>query len=132
MTLVENIDRFNELLTMKDELAEKTKANNKAIDNLKKTIADQMLEDEITGIKRGKFNYILQEKVKYSKKAGNDELFFDTLRENGLGDIIKETVNAQTLQSTIREVVEEDGELPETLAEVINVYEYLDIGRRRA
>lgn len=133
MTLFENLDELNRLLNEKDELKEKTKENSAAIDSLKKTIADQMLNDETTKVVRSGHSFTLQEKVKYSKKAGNDERFFETLRENDLGDLIKETVNAQTLQGAIKSIVEENsGELPEDLAEVINVYEYLDIGRRKA
>lgn len=133
MTLVENLDKLEKLLAVKDKLAEDTKKNNADIDNLKKTISDQMMDSEITGLKHGNFNYSLVDKVKYSKKAGNDEHFFTVLRENDLGSIIKETVNAQTLQGAIKNVVaENDGELPEEFAEVINVYEYLDINRRKA
>ena len=53
------------------------------------------------------------------------------LREQGLGDIIVETVNSRTLQSTIKNLVEEQGELPAELAEVINSYDTFDIVRRK-
>ena len=53
------------------------------------------------------------------------------LREQGLGDIIVETVNSRTLQSTIKNLVEEQGELPTELAEVINSYDTFDIVRRK-
>ena len=49
-----------------------------------------------------------------------------------LGGIIKETVNAKTLQSAITAYVEEHGELSEELAAVIRTYEFNDIGCRRA
>ena len=49
-----------------------------------------------------------------------------------VGDIIKETVNAQTLQGAMSNLAAENGdELPEEFAEVINVYEYLDIQKRK-
>jgi len=57
--------------------------------------------------------------------------FFDTLRDEGLGDIIKETVAAQTLGSTMRAYVEEHGALSEALGKVINTYETFDIYRRK-
>ena len=43
--------------------------------------------------------------------------YLSTLREEGLGGIIKETVNAKTLQSAITAYVEEHGELSEELAD---------------
>ena len=51
--------------------------------------------------------------------------------EQGLGDIIQETVNPRTLQSTVKNLVEETGSLPEDLAEVLNVYDTYEIGRRK-
>ena len=91
-----------------------------------------MLEEETTKITRSGFSYSLQEKVRYSKKAGCDNDLFDLLRENGLGDLIKETVNAQTLQGAMSNLAEENGgELPEEFGDVINVYEYLDIAKRK-
>ena len=53
------------------------------------------------------------------------------LRDQGLGDLIVETVNSRTLQSTIKNLVEEQGELPAELAEVINSYDTFDIVRRK-
>lgn len=53
------------------------------------------------------------------------------LEENGLGDIIVETVNARTLQSTLSAIVSEQGTLPEALDEVINTYEKIGISKRK-
>ncbi|MGN1127072.1 MAG: hypothetical protein ACI4RI_06495, partial [Ruminococcus sp.] len=57
--------------------------------------------------------------------------FFDELRECGLGDLIKETVNTRSLQSQLSEIVENEGSLPENLQECINVYEVMDITKRK-
>ena len=57
--------------------------------------------------------------------------FLEVLREQGMGDLIQETVNPRTLQSAMSAYVEEHGELSEALASVINVYDYNDITRRR-
>ena len=56
----------------------------------------------------------------------------EALRENGLGDIIRETVNAQTLQGAMSNLAEEnDGELPEEFRTLIRVYEFYDVSRRK-
>lgn len=132
MTLLEKVDELKALLDEKDELKAKTTENNKAVEACKKDLADMMLAEETTKVTRAGFSYSLLEKTRYSKKAGRDNELFELLRENGLGDIIKETVNAQTLQGAMSNLAaENDDVLPEEFAEVINVYEYLDIAKRK-
>lgn len=133
MEILTMIDRYKELLDRKDELADATKENNKAIEAARKELSQAMIDEEMPKVSRNGFLYSLQDKTKYSKKGDADEeAFFDTLEENGLGDIIKRTVNAQTLNGTMAQVVEEnDGELPEEYEEFINVYQYYDIQKRK-
>lgn len=95
-----------------------------------------MIDDDCPKISSGGYTFSLSDKTIYSKKseeslqeAGLD--FLEVLREQGLGDIIVETVNSRTLQSTIKNLVEEQGELPAELAEVINSYDTFDIVRRK-
>ena len=75
----------------------------------------------------------MQDKTKYNKIGDCDEdAFFDTLEEHGLGDIIKRTVNAQILNGAMAGLVEEnDGELPEDFTEFINPYQYYDVAKRK-
>lgn len=136
MELYEKIDQYKELLDLKDELADKTKENNAAIEALKQEIAQEMIDNESPVISRGGFRYSLTEKTRYSKKAEETLLeegldFFEVLRNEGLGDLITETVNANTLSSSMKSYVEENGELSEDLARCINVYETFDIQKRK-
>lgn len=137
MDLKEMVMKYQEHLEEKDVLAEKTKANNAAIEEWKQKIAQQMVDDDVPQIGVGDYIFSLSDITMYSKKseadlqkAGLD--FFEVLREQGLGDLIKETVNARTLQATIRALVEEVGKLPEELADVIKSYDTYDIKRRKA
>lgn len=132
MTLLEKVDQLKQLLDEKDELKEKTTANNKALDECKKELSDMMLAEDTTKVTRGGFSYKLQEKTRYSKKAGCDAELFEKLQANGLGDLIKASVNAQTLQGAMSNLAaENDGVLPDEFADVINVYEFLDIVKRK-
>ena len=95
-----------------------------------------MIDDDVPSISVGGYKFFLQDKTIYSKKseemlqaAGLD--FLEVLREQGLGDIIVETVNSRTLQSTVKNLVDEVGELPVELAEVLNTYDTYEIGRRK-
>lgn len=126
------IDSYKELLDVKDQLAELTKENNKALEEARNTLAQAMIDQESPKVSRNGFLYSLQDKTKYSKKACDEEEFFSVLEENGLGDIIKRTVNAQTLQGAMAAAAEEnDGELPEEFADYINVYQYYDVQKRK-
>ena len=136
MGLLEMVNEYQELLEEKEGLAEATKKNNKAIEEKKQEIAQQMIDDDCPQTSSGGDAFSLSDKTIYSKKseeslqeAGLD--FLEVLREQGLGDIIVETVNSRTLQSTIKNLVEEQGELPAELAEVINSYDTFDIVRRK-
>lgn len=138
MKLTEMLAQYEVLLDKKDQLAKDTKDNNAAIDKLKAEIAETMIDEDIPSQGYGDYVYSLQDKIKYSKR-GEAELqekgldFFDVLREQGFGDIIKETVNANTLQSTMKAVADEnDGELPPELDEIVSSYEMTDISRRKS
>jgi len=136
MTLLEMVRNYQALLEEKDRLAECTKANNAAIEVAKNEIAQQMIDDDCPRISSGGYSFSLTQKTSYSKKSEADLAepgvdFFEVLREEGLGDIIKETVAAQTLQSTIKAFVEEHGELSEALSQIIREYEFNDITRRK-
>ena len=138
MKLTEMLVQYEVLLDKKDQLAQDTKDNNAAIEKLKAEIAETMIDEDIPSQGYGDYVYSLQDKIKYSKR-GEAELqekgldFFEVLREQGFGDIIKETVNANTLQSTMKAVADEnDGELPPELDEIVSSYEMTDISRRKS
>lgn len=136
MTLLDMVRQYQELLVEKDRLADLTKENNAAIEAAKAEIAQQMVDDDCPRISTGGYTFSLTPKTSYSKRseaelaeAGAD--FFGVLREEGLGDLIVETVNARTLQSAMKAYVDENGELSEGLEAVIKTYDYNDITRRK-
>lgn len=138
MKLTEMLGQYEELLDKKDTLDKETKDNNAAIDKLKAQIAEMMIDEDIPSQGYGDYVYSLQDKVKYSKR-GDAQLmekgldFFEVLREQGLGDLIKETVNPRSLQSAMKEIADKnDGELPPELDEVVSSYEMTDIARRKS
>lgn len=135
-TLLDMVKDYQVLLTRKDALAVETKENNAAIEAAKARIAQQMVDDDCPRISTGGYSFTLTAKTSYTKRSEEDLAsegldFLEVLREEGLGGIIKETVAASTLQSTMRDFVEEHGELSEALAGVIRVYDYNDITRRK-
>lgn len=132
MELKKKIEQYNALLERKEQLAAQSVENNKEIERVRRELADMMIDTEVDRISSGGFTFTLSEKVNFSKKGGVDEILFDTLREDGLGDIIKETVNPRTLQSALKEIAEQnDGELPPQYDGLVSVYRYMDVGRRK-
>ena len=136
MTLLDMVRKYQELLVEKDRLAALTKENNAAIEAAKTEIAQQMVDDDCPRISCGGYSFSLTPKTSYTKRSEADLAeagvdFFDTLRGEGLGDLIVETVNARTLQSAVSAYVEEHGELSEDLDRVIRTFDYNDITRRK-
>lgn len=131
-TILHTIDEYKALLDRKDELAALVKENNAAIEACRDLLAGLMLEEECTKISRAGYTYSLTPKTKYSKRAGVDDQLMEMLRAYGLGSIIRETVNANTLQGAMSELAaENDDTLPEEWAELISEYSYMDISKRR-
>lgn len=138
------IREYKELLDRKEELENLTKENNAAKEKLEQDICKMMIDEEKPSTIVDGFNYSLSQKVMYSKKSEEDLAaleketglsFFDVLRDQGLGDIIKETVNPRTLQNTVaamKEDLGEDQDLPEDLTQCLSIYEKLTITKRKA
>lgn len=137
MELKEKLEAYNALLDKKAQLAQETKDNNALIEEMKSDIEEIMIDEDVTKITVSGYNFSLVNKTEYSKKSEADLAkaglnFFDVLRENDLGDLIKETVDRRTYSAACKDMVSERGELPDGLAEVTNVYETTDISRRKA
>lgn len=138
MTLDDKVRAYKELLDKKDALAEQTKANNEELKNMEQEIARQMVDEEKPDTTVDGFKYSLQEKTRFSKISEERLMekglvFFDVLREQGFGHLITERVDPRTLDSAMNNlIVENDGELPEELAEVLTVYSELKVSKRKA
>ena len=74
---------------------------------------------------------LLRQAIRGGELAESGLDFLDTLREEGLGDIIVEKVDPRTLQSTVKAYIEEHGDLSEGLEAIIRSYDYNDITRRK-
>ena len=135
--LDERVREYQKVLEEKDRLAEATKENNKLKEELEQEICQIMIDEDKPDTTVDGYKYSLKQETVYSK-LGEDKLmergidFFELLREQGIGDIIVEKVDPRTLNSTCKGIVEEQGELPEELAEALNVYEKLGISRKKA
>ena len=90
MDILELTDMLNEALSLKEELADRTKANNKHIEELKRELADRMIDTEMTSISRCGYKITLQDKTSHSQKSEADRQaaginFHEALRAAGFG-----------------------------------------------
>lgn len=137
-TIAERLKAYIEILDKKEKLEAETKENNALKEQMEQEICQMMINEEKPSEIVDGFNFSLKVETKYSKLS-DEKLaakgldFFDVLREQGLGDIIVERVDPRTLSSTCKGIAEEnDGELPEELAEVLSEYEKMSLSKRKA
>jgi len=98
-------DIYKQRLAEKDAAEEASKEAGKRLEAAKADLINAMIMAETTDFIHDDLLYSLGWKTTFRKAAGIDEeQFFRALREVGLGDIIKESVNANTLSSSVREL----------------------------
>lgn len=126
-------DKLNELRDKKKSLDEESKAVSKEIEEIDALLTEAMMENEVEKFSRNKKTFYLSTRLFASALDGNKDALFGALRENGYGDLITETVNANTLSSFVKEQREMNGgeEVPEWLGSVVNVCEKTTVGIRK-
>lgn len=131
------IKEYDELLKQKTELENTLKSVKAELDECEQAICDAMEQEEKPCSVVNGYNYSLQVRDIYSKRSDEDLCnegidFFQVLRDEGLGDIIKTTVDQRTLTASINNYIEENGELPEQLRNSLNLYTKRSISKRKA
>lgn len=109
----ELISLSNELVHLKDEIDKKEselKQFKDRYDEIRKTLLPDMMKklSLVTSNGKGSFTFSggkihLESRLYASCSGVGQPTFFKWLRKNGAADLIKETVNAQTLSAFIRE-----------------------------
>lgn len=126
-------DRLKDLREQKAEADELVKSLNAQIDDVNKRLADLMAGTETQNFTRAGTMFSLTTKTRASAAGGRKEELFAALREEGFGDMIYETVNANTLSSFVNEqIAENDDTLPKWLEGLVNVYEQTAVSVRKA
>jgi len=132
-TLFEWADRLKALRDRKDELEAELKQVNMDIDNADWHLSNLMAENETQNFTRAGTMFCLTTKTRANAAAGRKEELFDALRAEGFGDLITETVNANSLSSFVKEQIAENGDvLPEWLSGLVSIFEKTTVGVRKA
>ena len=124
-------ERLKDLKTQKKNLEADLKDINGELAVVEADLAEVMASDEVQNFTRDGNMFYLSNKLYASTKAGQQEALSDWLKENGHGAIVKETVHHQTLNAFVKELLSDD-ELPEELEDMVNVFEKVTVGVRKA
>lgn len=125
-------DQLKELKDRKKDLEAEVKAITADIDRLDLELSDAMAEAECERFSHGGNTFYLNTRLFASPVAGRKDDMIFALKDNGYGDIVTETVNANTLASFVKEqkTLNAD-EVPAWLADVVNIHEKVSVGIRK-
>lgn len=131
--MFEMADRLRGLRDEKAELEKRIKEINGEIDDTDFRLSELMAETETQNFTRAGMMFCLTSKTRTSAMAGRKEELFAALRGEGFGDLVYETVNANSLSAFVKEQIEENGDvLPEWLDDLVNVFEKTSVSLRKA
>lgn len=125
-------DRLKKAKDEKKELDSQLKELGATIEQLDRELSDAMAEAELEKFTRNGHTFYLNTRLFASAQAGRKDALFDALRKQGFGDLIQETVNANTLSSFVKEQkAQNNDEIPAWLEDVVNSYEKVSVGIRK-
>lgn len=132
----ELIDQYEEIRERKERLAKEKAAAEEEYKQIQIDLAAAITEIGEDSATNEEFVYSPKVQGKYSFRAqedleaeGLDKIA--VLKENGFGEIVKETVDWRTLNSTMREVAESDDGIPEDVLGILNVYDEIIVSRTK-
>ena len=143
--MFELADELKRLRDLKSDLEAQVKDVNAQIDETDYRLSELMAETETQNFTRAGTMFCLTTKTRASAVADRKAELYAALREQGYGDLVYETVNANSLSSFVKERMEEyaealneagtpgDGDaLPAWLIGLVNVFDKVTVGVRKA
>lgn len=131
--MFELAEKLKSLRDEKSEAEAQLKEINAQIDETDYRLSELMAETETQNFTRSGTMFCLTTKTRASAVAGSKEELYAALREQGYGDLVYETVNANSLSSFVKEQIGENEDvLPDWLDGLVNVFEKTTVGVRKA
>ncbi len=126
-------DELRELRETKKRLEDELKAVGLEIGRVDTSLAQRMADAETQNFTRNGTMFCLTSTTRASAAAGRKDELFEALREAGYGDLVYETVNANSLSAFVKEQTTENGDnLPQWLDGLVTVFEKTTVGVRKA
>ena len=131
--MFELADRLRELREAKVNAEQALKEVNDQIDEVDYRLSELMAETETQNFTRAGTMFYLISKTRASAAAEKKDELFAVLRSEGYGELVTETVNANSLSAFVKEQITENGDaLPDWLRGLVNVFEKTTVGVRKA
>jgi len=126
-------DQLRELKEAKKRLEDELKAAGFEIDRVDADLAQRMVDTETQNFTRNGTMFCLTNITRASAVAERKDELFEALRAAGYGDLVHESVNANSLSAFVKEQATENGDnLPEWLDGLVTVFEKTTVGVRKA
>lgn len=133
MNVLELADKLKELKDQKRALEDHVKEIKQEMDSVEAQLIETMVSEEMQNFNRGGTLFYMQVKPYASPIANKKPVLFQTLKDEGYGDLVYETVNSNSLSAFVREQMEEnEDQLPEWLNGLVNVFEKTSIRMRKS
>ena len=97
--LFELADRLRALRDEKAEAEQRVKELNAEIDEVDYRLSELMADTETQNFTRAGMMFCLTTKTRASAVAGHKDELYSALKENGFGELVYETVNANSLSA---------------------------------
>ena len=126
-------DQLRELKETKKYAEQELKEITEEIERVDAALAERMISTETQNFTRNGTMFCLTNATRASAAAGRKEDLFAALRGAGFGDLVYETVNANSLSAFVKEqTAENEDVLPNWLDGLVNVFEKTTVGVRKA
>ena len=126
-------DQLRELKETKKYAEQELKEITEEIERVDAALAERMISTETQNFTRNGTMFCLTNATRASAAAGKKEELFAALRAAGFGDLVYETVNANSLSAFVKEqTMENEDVLPGWLEGLVNVFEKTTVGVRKA
>ena len=130
--IFELADQLKEMKDRKKDLEVEVKSITAEIERIDLELSDAMAEAECERFSRNGSTFYLNTRLFASPLAGRKDDMINAIKDNGYGDIVTETVNANTLASFVKEQKNlNDDEVPAWLTDVVNIHEKVSVGIRK-
>jgi hypothetical protein len=106
---------------------------NERIEQTEYELSELMAENDLQNFTRNGQMFYLKSITRASAIPSEKCALFDSLKRQGFGGLVYETVNANSLSSFVKEQMEENGDvLPGWLNGLVNVRDFTTVGVRKA
>ena len=131
--MFELADELKSLRDTKADLDQQAKDVAERIDEVDYRLSELMAETETQNFTRAGTMFCLTTKTRASAAAGVRDSLYAALKGNGFGDLVYETVNANSLSSFVKEQIEGNGDaLPDWLTGLVNVFDRTTVSVRKS